>query len=158
LSVQGGFRWLERLLRPQRSPRREEVQLAGAEPAGSDFQRAAFAEWRELRRLATQFENVKAQTRGITLLRANLSPAQRAQFDKDGYFEVIGGKTGRRYRIRSGTMMNIERLGAGRRVVHGLCFAPEGNLVSGDVMLAQKLALELFEADALRVANKFCAS
>ena len=36
-----------------------------------------------------------------------------------------------------------------------LCFMPEGGLVVGDMMLAQKLALELFESDALEVANKF---
>ena len=35
-----------------------------------------------------------------------------------------------------------------------LCFAPEGGLVVGDVMLAQKLALELFESDTLKVANR----
>ncbi len=32
---------------------------------------------------------------------------------------------------------------------------PEGDLVLGDMLLAQKLALELFESDTLNVANKF---
>ena len=32
---------------------------------------------------------------------------------------------------------------------------PEGKLAVGDIMLAQKLALELFESDTLQVANKF---
>jgi hypothetical protein len=35
-----------------------------------------------------------------------------------------------------------------------LCFMPRGKLAEGDIMLAQKLALELFEADALKVAKK----
>jgi hypothetical protein len=35
-----------------------------------------------------------------------------------------------------------------------LCFIPEGHLAVGDVMLAQKFALELFEAEALMVANR----
>jgi len=35
-----------------------------------------------------------------------------------------------------------------------LCFMPEGDLVVGDMMLAQKLALELFESEALKVANE----
>ena len=35
---------------------------------------------------------------------------------------------------------------------------PEGHLVAGDVMLAQKLALELFESDTLKIANKFSAT
>jgi len=34
---------------------------------------------------------------------------------------------------------------------------PEGNLVRGDNLLAQKLALELFETEALSCANKFPA-
>lgn len=37
--------------------------------------------------------------RSLQLLRAWLSPAQRAQFAERGYFEVIGGETGKRYRI-----------------------------------------------------------
>ena len=41
----------------------------------------------------------------------------------------------------------------GRRV-RVLCFMPEGRVPLGDVLLAQKVALELFEADALRVANR----
>lgn len=36
---------------------------------------------------------------------------------------------------------------------HGLCFLPVGGLVEGDCMLAQKNALELFEEEALKVAN-----
>jgi hypothetical protein len=31
---------------------------------------------------------------------------------------------------------------------------PEGHLAIGDVMLAQKIALELFESEALMVANR----
>jgi hypothetical protein len=32
---------------------------------------------------------------------------------------------------------------------------PKGNLVRGDVLLAQKLALELFESEVHVVANKY---
>ena len=35
------------------------------------------------------------------------------------------------------------------------CFVPKGNLVPGDVMLAQKIALETDELAALELANKF---
>jgi hypothetical protein len=35
-----------------------------------------------------------------------------------------------------------------------LCFEPQGALPVGDVMLAQKVALELFEWETLAVANK----
>jgi hypothetical protein len=35
----------------------------------------------------------------------------------------------------------------------GLCFMPLGRLVAGDVILAQKIALETDERSALKVAN-----
>jgi len=51
--------------------------------------------------------------------------------------------------------MNIHELdGAGCPRV-GWCFAPKGYLVAGDVMLAQKIALETDERGALAVANRF---
>jgi hypothetical protein len=97
----------------------------------------------------------RAQERGLQLLKENLTVTQRRQYEKHGYFDVTGGKTGKRYRIRHGRQMNIEQLDRNGRRVCGWCFFPQGSLVSGDVMLAQKAALELFEADALRIANRF---
>jgi hypothetical protein len=97
----------------------------------------------------------RAQERGIRLLMENLSAAQRKQYEKYGYFDVTGGKTGKRYRIRHGRQMNIEQLDRNGRRVCGWCFFPQGSLVAGDIMLAQKAALELFEPDALRIANRF---
>jgi hypothetical protein len=96
----------------------------------------------------------EAHCRGMHLLWTNLSPVQREQYDRFGSFEVIGGQTGRRYRINRGFQMNVQLLDPKRRPLCELCFMPEGNLVIGDVMLAQKLALELFESDALKAANK----
>jgi hypothetical protein len=95
----------------------------------------------------------RANGRSIRLLINNLSSAQRDQFEQYNYFDVIGSKSGARYRIRHGHMMNVERIDKnGRRLVK-LCFAPRGHLPVGDTMLAQKIALELFEADAIKVAN-----
>jgi hypothetical protein len=37
--------------------------------------------------------------------------------------------------------------------MNSLCFVPGDLLPVGDIMLAQKLALELFEIEALKVAN-----
>jgi hypothetical protein len=96
----------------------------------------------------------EAHERGMRLLKENLTPAQRQQYERYGYFEVVGGKTGKRYRIRHGRSMNIDQLDKNGRRVCGWCFFPEGNLVTGDVMLAQKMALELFEVEALKIANK----
>jgi hypothetical protein len=50
--------------------------------------------------------------------------------------------------------MNIDELDEAGRYVCGWCFHPAATPVPADVMLAQKLALELFEADALKVARR----
>jgi hypothetical protein len=95
------------------------------------------------------------EARGLQLLKEWLTPEQIAQYDAKSYFEVTGCHSGKRYRISHGTSMNIRELdGAGRPRV-GWCFAPKGHLVAGDVMLAQKIALETDERGALTVANKF---
>ena len=101
--------------------------------------------------------NDAPQTRGLRLLRTWLSPEQRAQFDALGYFDVIGGVSGRRYRIYPGVSANIHEIGEDGAPKMGWCFAPNGGLVPGDVMLAQKVALETSECAALAVANRFPA-
>jgi hypothetical protein len=90
----------------------------------------------------------------LQLLVRNLSPAQRRQFARYDYFDVIGGDTGTLYRIRVGRTLNVAQLNASGGCVRVLCFEPHGQLPVGDVMLAQKFALELFESEAIRVANK----
>jgi hypothetical protein len=95
------------------------------------------------------------EARGLELLKEWLSPEQLAQYNAKKYFDVTGCDSGRRYRISHGTSMNIHELdGAGSSRV-GWCFAPKGYLVAGDVMLAQKIALETDERGALAVANRF---
>jgi hypothetical protein len=95
------------------------------------------------------------EVRGLELLKGWLSPEQFTQYGAKSYFEVTGCHSGKRYRISHGTSMNIHELdGAGLPCV-GWCFAPKGYLVAGDVMLAQKIALETDERGALAVANKF---
>ena len=88
----------------------------------------------------------------MRLLREHLNAPQRQDWDAHGYFYVIGGKTGCRYRIRRGHVLNVEQLGPKGERVARLCFLPKGDLPAGDVLLAQKLALELFETEVLRVA------
>jgi len=41
-----------------------------------------------------------AEKRGLVLLKQWLSPAQLAQYENHGYFELTGGESGKRYRIR----------------------------------------------------------
>lgn len=100
------------------------------------------------------FGRSSAFNRGIMLLLENLSPRQRDEFLRYGYFHVVGGSTQRLYRICTGRQVNVLQLTEKRRRVCIWCFYPAGNLVEGDVMLAQKLALELFEEQALSVANR----
>ena len=95
--------------------------------------------------------DIQANGRSFRLLINNLSSAQRHQFDQHNFFDGVESKSGARYRIRHGHMMNVERFDEnGQRLVK-LCFAPRGRLLVGDIMLAQKLALELFEPDAIKV-------
>lgn len=96
-----------------------------------------------------------AQTRGLRLLKENLTPAQREQYERYGYFDVTGGDTGRQYRIRHGSQGNVILFDERHNAVGLLCFMPKGDLVVGDILLAQKVALELFETEALKVANCF---
>ncbi len=92
---------------------------------------------------------------GLKLLKEWLSPEQLAQYNANKYFEVIGSDSGKRYRISHGAAMNVHELdGAGRPRI-GWCFVPKGYLVAGDVMLAQKIALETDERGALAVANRY---
>ena len=95
------------------------------------------------------------EQRGVALLLAHLTPQQRRQYRRDRHFEVIGGQSGTRYRLWHCFQQNIEQLDAeGRR--QGLwCFHPRETLVLGDVLLAQKTALELFEGEALRIAHRY---
>jgi hypothetical protein len=92
------------------------------------------------------------------LLRHYLSPVQRRQLAEKGYFEVIGGDTGNRYRIYAGAAANVCEIGENGGPRIGLCFLPVGDLPIGDVMLAQKIALETCEGSALAVARKFTPS
>ena len=93
--------------------------------------------------------------RGRKLLREWLSPEQLAQYDEHGYFEVTGCRTGKRYRISHGVGLNVYELDGAGQPRAGWCFVPKDNLVAGDVMLAQKIALETDERGALAVARNF---
>jgi hypothetical protein len=95
-----------------------------------------------------------AEQRALELLKQNLTPTQREQFDRRRSFDVIGGSTGTRYRIHRGHQMNVEELWPDAKRARLLCFVPMGPLPVADEMLAQKVALETFECDALAAANK----
>ncbi|MBR1302153.1 hypothetical protein JQ605_35705 [Bradyrhizobium sp. AUGA SZCCT0042] len=112
---------------------------------------------RKVQDLRARFKTVEEirEARGVTLLRQWLSDEQRRQFNASKSFEVIGCDSRKRYRIVHGTGTNVHELGDDGRPTMGFCFVPSGGLVAGDVMLAQKIALETNERFALAVANKF---
>jgi hypothetical protein len=95
------------------------------------------------------------EQRGLKLLREWLSQEQLAQYDAHKYFEVIGCHSGKRYRIHHGNGANVVELDDAALPRTGWCFVPTDYLVAGDVMLAQKIALETDERGALAVANNF---
>jgi hypothetical protein len=114
--------------------------------------RGARAIWNWYRELGHENDS---EARGLRLLREWLSPEQLAQYDTHRYFDVIGCHSGKRYRIRHGTATNIHELDDAGDPTAGWCFVPRDYLVAGDVMLAQKIALETNERGALAVARNF---
>jgi hypothetical protein len=96
----------------------------------------------------------EAHQAGLRLLKENLSPGQRHQLELLNFFDVVGGDTGSHYRIHFDDRMNIEQIGPSGKIVVKLCLVPKKHLPVGDTVLAQKLALELFETEALRVAAR----
>jgi hypothetical protein len=114
--------------------------------------RGAQAIWDWYRELGHENDS---EARGLRLLREWLSPVQLAQYDTHRYFDVIGCHSGKRYRIRHGTATNIHELDDAGDPTTGWCFVPRDYLVAGDVMLAQKVALETNERGALAVARNF---
>jgi hypothetical protein len=97
----------------------------------------------------------EAELKGKQLLFENLTHEQKQQYDRFGYFDVVGSKTGKRYRICHGTMRNVYELLEQNHLGEGHCFVPSGSLVAGDCMVAQKIMLENREEEALRVALRF---
>src|SRR5262245_40036432 len=83
-----------------------------------------------------------------------LSSVQLAQYERTGRFDVTGCHSGKRYRICRGRQMNVHELDQNGVQIAVWCFGPEGCLPVGDIMLAQKIALETDEHAALAVANR----
>ena len=92
------------------------------------------------------------ERRGFDLLTANLTAKQRRQYAFHRCFDVIGGQSGKRYRLWHCFQQNVEELDARGPRKRIWCFHPRETLVLGDVLLAQKTALELFEANAISIA------
>jgi hypothetical protein len=96
----------------------------------------------------------RAEQKALFLLKHWLSSAQVTQYENNGYFEVRGSHSGKRYRIRCARQMNVDEIDEHGARLGSWCFGPEGDLQLGDVMLAQKIALENDERAALAIARR----
>jgi hypothetical protein len=90
----------------------------------------------------------------MALVRSWLTPEQDKQWATRREFEVIGCDTGTRYRITYRAVMNVHQLDPAGRTMAQWCFAPIGGLAPGDILLAQKVALETMERKVLALANR----
>lgn len=134
-------------------------ELSAEELAARDARRVQRAAERDEQRRS----RARVQDRAVELLRALLTPAQLAQYELDGAFEVVGSDGGR-YRIRRGVSGNVRLLDPGGEEAAGLCAHPElrvhdddqqfvGHLPEADVAVGQMLLLQTDEAEFLRRAN-----
>lgn len=104
-----------------------------------------------------QMAQSQALRKSLVLLMENLTERQKKDFLQSGYFDVTG-QSGWLYRIYYGSAMNIVRMTKDHVPVdcnNLLCVVPEGGLPVGDVLLCQKLGLELEEALAIKRGNWF---
>lgn len=84
----------------------------------------------------------RATRRSLVLLMKQMTPQQRREFRDHRYFHVIGGGSGERYRIRVGTIANIDAMRDDGTVKHRLCARPVDDVPVYDVMAAQLLHLQ----------------
>jgi hypothetical protein len=97
-------------------------------------------------------DRVGAEARARKLLIEHLNPLQRQQLKDYGWFEVIGGTTGRTYRIWAHRYIaNIHAPKEGWKFC--ACCA-DLSLPTSDHVLAQKIMIESDERRFLRIANR----
>ena len=104
---------------------------------------------------ASEAAKSRSEDKAKALLKEWLSPVQLVQYERNRWFEVVGSKTGKRYRIQERQQQNVYELDGKGRPIRGWCFMPKGGLAAGDVMLAQKVALETDEEGTMKVALRF---
>lgn len=102
--------------------------------------------------------SLNALRKSFVLLMENLSEAQKQTLLHEGYIDVLSQQKNH-YRIFIGSAMNIMQLTKeGVPALFNknmLCVVPQGSLPQGDVMLCQKLGLELQELVVMNRGNNF---
>jgi hypothetical protein len=110
----------------------------------------------ELRRVELErYEQRKlASDRAKQVLLEHLTPLQREMVEKNGWFVIEGGKSGKRYVIRTNTIAgNIDEMDGNKVVAKYCCHLPH-QYPHSDHHLTQKLMLEWDEEAFLRKANR----
>ena len=95
-----------------------------------------------------------AAHKSIALLKSWLNPAQLAQYESHGSFDVIGSDGGH-YRIGPPNPFNIRVIEPEGHCGSAYCVGPKDISAPGDIQLAQKIALETDEEGTIRQANRF---
>lgn len=96
---------------------------------------------------------VRAHERSMELLESWLSEEQLESLRERQTFEVVGGTSGKRYRLHQKYSFGIEVL-EGADAGDLLCVVPHGASALGDILLAQKIGLETAERATLQRANR----
>lgn len=98
--------------------------------------------------------------RARDLLISFLSDDQRRTYEEHNWFIVVGGRSGRRYRINGGTYAgNVDLLAANdnNKVEARFCGHCDASIPLGDQLLAQKVMLEVDEPAYIALANRRAA-
>lgn len=94
--------------------------------------------------------------KAMSLFLSWLSPQQRRDYLRYDYFFVKGNASGKLYKINKAVApFNVEMLNFDGTTKDRLCFVPKNCPFTGDIMLAQKIALETNETYALKIANHY---
>lgn len=100
------------------------------------------------------------ERRANDLLVSMLTDEQRQSYEQHGWFIVVGGSTGRRYRIRCNSYQgNVDLLAANdnNRIEYRYCGHCRDRIPLGDHLLAQKVMLEIDETAFIALANRSAA-
>lgn len=105
-----------------------------------------------------QRRQVEAQARAEKILFENLSDIQRADYKRHRHF-FCEGRSGRRFRIRTGTVANVDVIDRDGRITHRICAAAGGHgaIPDADNMLAQMLHLTHDDEGFERMGNRHAA-
>lgn len=91
----------------------------------------------------------EADERARQLLLDHLSEEQKKTFEKDGWFECVGNKTGKTYRIHN--YRNINTVQGKTKY----CLVQKDTVPLPDQLLTEKMLIENDEDKFLKVANRF---